>query len=122
MLGNVSHVIEVVFHVSHLFQTGFRKSISGVSQSGGILVSPIPAVVGGNGRLYGITAVRDQCPRGKFCSVNQLFRQSNEEKCIALLSSYSRTPVFDQLKSQSKVGINEEWQLVRSCQLQSKFT
>ncbi|KAK7103484.1 nidogen-like [Littorina saxatilis] len=48
-----------------------RRTISGVRQSGGEEISPISAAIGGNGRLYGITALRDQCPRGSnSCAFN----------------------------------------------------
>lgn len=48
-----------------------RNTISGVNMNEGGQISVIRPAVGGNGRLYGITAVQDQCSRGSnACSAN----------------------------------------------------
>lgn len=31
----------------------------------GVQGEPIPLSIGGNGRVYGMTAVKNQCPQGK---------------------------------------------------------
>ena len=38
-----------------------------MSQSGGDDVSSVRPAIGGNGRMYGIAAQRDYCPRGQIC-------------------------------------------------------
>ncbi|CAG5121406.1 unnamed protein product [Candidula unifasciata] len=48
-----------------------RKDIPNINQSGGETNKPLTQAIGGNGRLYGITAVKDQCPRARNpCGLN----------------------------------------------------
>ena len=42
-----------------------RKGIPNINKDGGDVNDVIPLAIGGNGRTYGVTAVKDQCPRGK---------------------------------------------------------
>lgn len=42
-----------------------RKEIQNVDKDG-VLGQPIKLSIGGNGRVYGIAAVRNTCPRGLF--------------------------------------------------------
>ncbi|XP_076463392.1 nidogen-1-like [Babylonia areolata] len=66
-----SHPFGLTMLNSILYWTDWeRKHISGVSQTGGE-VSTITPAIGGNGRLYGIKALKDQCPRGtNSCAFN----------------------------------------------------
>ena len=36
-----------------------------VNEYGGVANTPLDLPAGGNGRVYGITVARDQCPAGK---------------------------------------------------------
>ncbi|CAL1530382.1 unnamed protein product [Lymnaea stagnalis] len=48
-----------------------RKDVPNINQSGGEVNEPLQQAIGGNGRLYGITAVKDQCPRARnSCGLN----------------------------------------------------
>ncbi|BFZ12302.1 hypothetical protein BsWGS_15341 [Bradybaena similaris] len=48
-----------------------RKDVPNINQSGGEPNKPLIQAVGGNGRKYGITAVKDQCPRARNpCGLN----------------------------------------------------
>lgn len=57
---------------------GCRKNILNVNQNGGDLGPPLPLAFGSSGRLYGITAVRDVCPRGKLSLCRE--RRVNEKE------------------------------------------
>ena len=40
--------------------------VSSVTRNGQVSDEPLSLPLGGNGKLYGITAVRAQCPRSKY--------------------------------------------------------
>lgn len=48
-----------------------RRNIPNVNKNGEDPNEPLPLAIGGHGRIYGITAVRDQCPRVRnSCALN----------------------------------------------------
>ena len=42
----------------------FRKVLPNVNEYGGVANTPLDLPAGGNGRVYGITWAREQCPAG----------------------------------------------------------
>ncbi|KAL8607394.1 hypothetical protein ACOMHN_024419 [Nucella lapillus] len=67
-----SHPFDLTMLNNVLYWTDWeRKHISAVSQTGGDEITPITPAIGGNGRLYGIAALKDHCPRGSnSCAFN----------------------------------------------------
>uniref|UniRef100_A0A0B7B8A8 Nidogen n=1 Tax=Arion vulgaris TaxID=1028688 RepID=A0A0B7B8A8_9EUPU len=48
-----------------------RRDIPNINQSGGETNKPLKQAIGGHGRVYGIAAVKDQCPRARnSCGLN----------------------------------------------------
>ncbi|PVD26094.1 hypothetical protein C0Q70_13762 [Pomacea canaliculata] len=59
-----SHPFDLTILNNILYWTDWnKKNILNVNQNGGDLGPPLPLAFGSSGRLYGITAVRDVCPR-----------------------------------------------------------
>ncbi|XP_067681271.1 nidogen-like [Haliotis asinina] len=73
LYDKASYPFDVAFFNNVLYWTDWEtKGIPNVDRDGGADANdPINLAVGGNGRLYGVTAVRDQCPRvTNGCAVN----------------------------------------------------
>ena len=56
---------EPIQTLESLFLFLLRKDIPNINQNGDSPNTPLRMALGGNGRPYGITAVRDQCPGGE---------------------------------------------------------
>ena len=52
----------------HFMVDDCRKNLPNIDKYGGEPNDPLELPVGGNGRMYGIATVRDQCPSGMLSS------------------------------------------------------
>ena len=56
-----------------MFARPFRKALPSINAYGRAANEPLDFPPGGNGRMYGITVVREDCPSGTYFQMNASF-------------------------------------------------